>query len=278
MVVSPLVVSSTVIDTSPELFDGQADAFDRRVGLQPGHCRQIAAAVLELGGGEAADLVVEAGAGTGEIGIWLAAQRRYVGFDLSSGMLRRFRDRLAGSTAGCLLVRADANRGWPLAAGEASVIFSSRAIHLFDPDHVANEVFRGAQPSGATLVMGRVERPPESLRARLAEEMRRRLRRAGIDGRGDRQRRRLVELCLERGAELVEPVTAAEWTASVTPRRSLQAWRELRGLAGVEVPDDVRRAVLDDVERWASEEFGGLDQAVDSPEAYVLTPLRLRGR
>jgi hypothetical protein len=112
----------------------------------------------------------------------------------------------------------------------------------------------------------------------LAEEMRRRLRRAGVDGRGDRQRRRLVELCVERGAELVEPVTAAEWTASVTPRQSLQAWRELPGLAGVEVPDDVRRAVLDDVERWASEEFGGLDQAVDSPEAYVLTPLRLRGR
>ena len=108
--------------------------------------------------------------------------------------------------------------------------------------------------------------------------MRRRLRRAGIDGRGDRQRRRLVELCVERGAELVEPVTAAEWTASVTPRRSLEAWRELPGLAGVEVPDDIRRAVLDDVERWASEEFGGLDQAVDSPEAYVLTPLRLRGR
>ena len=49
----------------------------------------------------------------------------------------------------------------------------------------------------------------------------------------------------------------------------------LPGLAGVEVPDDVRRAVLDDVERWASDVFGGLDQAVDSQEAYVLTPLRL---
>ena len=102
------MVSSAVIDTSPELFDGQAEAFDRRAGLLPALCRQIAATVVELGGGETADLVVEAGAGTGEIGVWLAAQRRYVGFDLSSGMLRQFRDRLAGSTAGCLLVRADA--------------------------------------------------------------------------------------------------------------------------------------------------------------------------
>lgn len=267
-----------MIKNSPEMFDGQAGAFDRRVGLQPVRCRQIGAAVLELAGGDTADLVVEAGAGTGEIGVWLAAQRRYVGFDLSRGMLRQFRDRLTGLTAGCLLVRADADRSWPVAAGKASVIFSSRAIHLFDPDHVANEVFRAARPARAMLITGRVERPPESLRARLAEEMRRRLRRAGIDGRGDRQRRRLAELCVERGAERMEPVTVAEWTVSATPRRSIQTWRELPGLAGVAVPDDVRRAVLDDVERWASDEFGGLDQAVDSPEAYVLTPLRLCGR
>jgi ubiquinone/menaquinone biosynthesis C-methylase UbiE len=272
-----LFVSRAAIDTSPVLFDGQASAFDRRAGLEPAHCRQIAAAVVALGGREAADLVVEAGAGTGQIGVWLAAERRYVGFDLSSGMLRQFRHRLVGSTAECLLVRADANRGWPVAKGQASMVFSSRAIHLFDPDHVVNEVFRVARPSDAVLVTGRVERPPESPRARLAEEMSRRLRRAGIEGRGDRERRRIVELCVERGAEPMAQVAAAEWTTSSTPQQSIEAWRALPGLAGVEVPSHVRRGVLDDVERWASAEFGGLDQAVDSAETYILTPLRLRG-
>ena len=260
----------------PELFDGQAQAFDQRAGLEPAQCREIAAAVLELGDVGAAGLVVEVGAGTGQIGVWLAAARRYLGFDLSNGMLQRFRSRSGASSTACLLVRADANRSWPLAAGAARVIFSSRALHLLEHEHVADEVFRVGQLAGATLIIGRVERPHESLRARLAREMRARLRGAGFDARGDHQHRRLVDACVQRGAVLSEPVTAAEWTVTASARQSLDAWRQLPGLGGVAVPHDIRRAVLGELEAWATDVFGGLDQPFESQEAYVLKPLRLR--
>jgi ubiquinone/menaquinone biosynthesis C-methylase UbiE len=262
------------VKPSPELFDGQAEAFDRRAGLEPAQCREIAAAVLELGHVGAAELVVEVGAGTGQIGVWLAAARRYLGFDLSHGMLQRFRSRSTESPA-CGLVRADANRSWPLAAGSARVIFSSRALHLLEHEHVADEVVRVAHPAGATLIIGRVDRPHESLRARLAREMRARLRVAGFEARGDHQHRRLVDACVQRGAVLLEPVTTARWTVTASARQSLDSWRQLPGLGGVEVPDDIRRAVLRELEGWATEVFGGLDQPFASQEAYVLRPLRL---
>ena len=134
----------------------------------------------------------------------------------------------------CLLVRADANRGWPLAAGAARVIFSSRALHLFEPDHVADEVFRVAQPAGATLVIGRVERSPESIRARLADEMRRRLRRAGIR----RAWRPTPSPARRRLRRAWRGAVGAGDGGDVDgdrprPRQSLDAWRQLPGLGGV---------------------------------------------
>ena len=260
---------------SPDLFDGQAHIFDQRAGLLSGDSRQIAATVLELGRVGATDVVVEVGAGTGQIGAWLAASRRYVGFDLSDGMLRHFRARLSGRAAAHVLVRADGNRGWPLAAGAARAIFSSRALHLLDGEHVADEVFRVATPAGATLIIGRIERAPESVRARLAREMRGMVRRHGFEPRGDQQHHRLTEACLQRGAVTLEPVTAATWPVTASARQSLEAWRPLPGLGGVEVPDEIRRAVLAELEAWAADVFGGLDQPFESQEAYVLKPLRL---
>ena len=56
------------VKPTPELFDGQAQAFDRHAGLQPAQCCQTAATVLELGDVGAAELIVEVGAGTGQIG------------------------------------------------------------------------------------------------------------------------------------------------------------------------------------------------------------------
>ena len=263
------------VKPSPELFDGQAQVFDQRAGLPPEHCRHIAAAVLELGDVGAAELIVEAGAGTGQIGAWLAASRRYLGFDLSKGMLQRFRARLGGLAPKHVLLRADANRGWPLASGAARAIFGSRALHLLDHEHVADEVFRVATPTGATLIIGRVERAHESVRARMAGEMRGLLRRHGVEARGDQQDRRLIEACVRRGAVMLEPVTAATWPVTASARQSLDAWRQNPGLGGVDVPDETRQAVLDELEAWAAEVFGGLDQPCESQEAYVLKPLRL---
>jgi ubiquinone/menaquinone biosynthesis C-methylase UbiE len=266
--------SLPAVTSTPELFDGQAQAFDARAGFPPDRCSAIAEAVLESADVGPDELILEVGAGTGQIGLWLATSRRYVGVDFSSGMLERFRAR-SSESARCPLVRADANAAWPFAHGVARAIFSSRTLHLLSADHVAEEALRVACRSGATLIIGRVERSRQSLRAQMASEMRRRLRRAGFAPRRDQQHWRLIDACLQRGAQQLAPVTATRWMVNTSARESLDAWRRLPGLGGIEVAEECRHAVLRELEAWAEQHFGRLDRAFESEELYVLKRLYL---
>jgi SAM-dependent methyltransferase len=254
---------------SPELFDGQAGLFERRAGLPETVCRAIAKKVIEIGEAKSGDLIVEIGSGTGQIGQWFEAPVRYAGFDLSAGMLKECSRRLD-------LIQADANASWPLIDGAARVIFSSRAVHLLQQEHVAHEVFRVASSTDATLILGRVEREPDSVRARMAKEMNQRLRRHGFAGRrGERQNRKLFEMCCDRGAVTLEPAAVAQWRILASPRQSLESWQGLTGLGGIPVPGPTRAEILRELEGWAEEEFGGLDQEFESDETYVLKSLRV---
>jgi SAM-dependent methyltransferase len=264
-------------DASPELFDGQAVFFDRRAGLPEDCCRAVAKKILEAGEARADDLVVEVGCGTGLIGRWVAAEARYVGFDLSAGMLGEFRRRLGAGQSPPPLLRADANLAWPFADGAAGVIFSSRAMHLLEHEHVAAEVFRLASPAGATLLVGRIERTPGSVKERMAQEMNESLRRRGLKGRrGERRTRKLFEACARLGGEALEPVPVATWNATASPRQSLDSWRSLGGLSGIPLAEEARAEILAEVEAWAADTFGGLDREFEFEETYVLSPVRVR--
>src|SRR5947209_5451722 len=71
--------------SKPERFDAQARSFDARAGLPADAARAVARAVLDLAALGPDDLLVELGAGTGQIGRELAESVRYVGVDRSSG-------------------------------------------------------------------------------------------------------------------------------------------------------------------------------------------------
>ncbi len=261
---------------SPELFDGQAESFDRRTGLPEDCCRAAAEKILEFAEENDDGLVVEVGCGTGQIGRRVAGPARYVGFDLSMNMLREFRRRLGAGQITPPLIRADANATWPFADGAAAVIFGSRAMHLLGHEHVAAEVFRLASPDGATLLVGRVERTAGSVKERMAREMNERLRRRGLKARrGERRNRRLFEACERLGAQTLEPVPLATWSVSASPRQSLDSWRGLKGLGGIPVTAETRAEVLGELQVWAAEEFGGLDTEFEFEETYVLSPLRV---
>ena len=263
-------------EASPELFDAQAAFFDRRTGLPEDCCRAVAKKMLELCGAHASGLFVEVGCGTGQIGQWIEAPARYAGFDLSLNMLREFRRRLGAGRGRHALIHADANATWPFADGAAGVIFSSRAMHLLGHERVASEVSRLASPRGATLVLGRVERTAGSVKERMAQEMNERLRRRGLKGRrGERRNRKLLEACQGLGGEVLEPVKVATWGAAASPRQSLDSWRSLSGLGGIPVSEETRAEVLSELETWAADTFGGLDEVFTYEETYVLSPLRV---
>jgi hypothetical protein len=264
------------INASPELFDDQAAGFEQRAGLPDDCCADIADTILAIGQVRRGDLIVEVGSGTGNIGRRFGTPLRYVGFDLSAGMLKECQRLSDGNPGRRGRIQADANASWPLAGGVARVIFSSRAMHLLDHEHVAREIFRVASSQGATVILGRVERTSNSTRTRLAQEMNERLRRRGLHGRrGQRHNRKLIDACCRRGAEPLELVSVASWKVSTSPRQSLDSWRCLTGLGGIAVAAETRDEILHELEAWAKDVFGGLDREIESEETYVLRPMRV---
>jgi methyltransferase family protein len=267
--------SATPRPGSPTPFDGQAPEFDQRVGLPEEDCRAIAAAVLAMAEVRPGGRVVEIGAGTGMIGRWfLDHPVRYVGLDLSRGMLEVFRRRPGGERAG--LVQADAAQPWPLPAGAARAVFSSRAIHLLPLKTVVDEVVRvGA--AGGTLVLGWVERRPESVKTRLSRRMRQLVRERGFAARTSGGGV-LFDALRRRGARELPRKAIVRWPVRHSPREALARWRGKIGLGGVVLPPGVQDEVLDELEAWAVQELGDLDANQESEESYVLEGARLSTR
>jgi ubiquinone/menaquinone biosynthesis C-methylase UbiE len=266
------------MNTRPVSFDPQAATYDQRTGLSEQHCQAIAQAVLRLAEAMPGDLVFEVGAGTGMLGTWLARPPlRYVGLDLSHGMLTAFQRRQAGQGATPFLLQADGNHAWPLAAGTARVIFSSRALHLLDLAHVVAESGRVAQAAGASLIIGRIQRPAGSLPSIMQQAMQRLLRQHGFAGHaGEPHQRQLLAVMVQRGATVLGPLVVGRWTVMRTPAQSVEAWRSKPGLGGLDVAPVVKRTILDALRRWAQATFGDVRREVICEEAYVLQGVRLR--
>ena len=271
--------SKTTVKSSHASFDTQANTYDQRAGLPEKTCRQIAQTVLAIAEAQPGDLVVEVGAGTGQIGQWFPqASVRYLGFDLSGEMLEQFRQRLDSEGVDLRLLQADCNQQWPVANSTVRIIFSSRTLHLLKPEHIVDQSFRVALPEGAVLLLGSVERQKESVKTRMKEQMGSLLRQHGFQGREKKQsQRQLIELFCQRGAEEIEPVVVSWWKVANAPRQSLESWRGKPGLAGIDLPAGIKQDILRQLQVWAEATFGRLDLPLESEEAYLLQGVRLSG-
>jgi ubiquinone/menaquinone biosynthesis C-methylase UbiE len=256
-------------------FDGAAAAeFDRRAGLPESARDRVAEAVIELAELAPAELLLEVGVGTGEIGFALARRApRYLGFDLSAAMLAELA-RQAPPDLQIAVVQADAGARWPADDRSVRAVFGSRVLHLLDPDHVVAEARRVASSRGLALIIGRVRRDPESVSAQMRRQMRRFLEEeTGRWVRGGPGP--LLERARVAGATMLEPRAVARWPVARSPRDSLESWRHKPGLAGGEVSEPLKIAVLDRLAAWALAAFGSLEAPIPSEEAYVLEGVRL---
>jgi ubiquinone/menaquinone biosynthesis C-methylase UbiE len=260
-----------------ERFDGQADRFDQRAGVGSEVSREVARAVLEVVQPGSDDVVLEIGAGTGEVGRHLAAAVGYVGIDRSRAMLDRFRSRLVDAPAivRAQLVQADAEEGWPVRETAARAVLAARVAHLLSPGHLLAEIRRVCRPGGLFLV-GRVERDPDSARARLRSRRERLLRDHGLVPRGGaRGTRRLLDLLTAEGATRLDPHVVASWTASTSPEQILRGWQTMTAMGGVALPAATRAAILSELRDWAAYEFTDPARVSDSTERYLLDGVRL---
>jgi ubiquinone/menaquinone biosynthesis C-methylase UbiE len=261
-------------------FDEQARSFDQRAGLPASACDSITKDLVQFAQLGPGDVLLEVGAGTGQIGHSLCGLAlRYIGFDSSAAMLEIFARRCRESGRRAALIHADGNHRWPADDGNVKAVFSSRAIHLLPVHHVVAEVFRVASPDGASLILGRVQRQEQSLRARLRQEMRDLLRRLGFAAsEGQKKEREILDACLRRGAAPLERRVAARWPVEQSAAQVLASWREKSSLAGLDVPADVKENVFSQLAVWAKDAFGSLEAIHPAEEKYLLQGVRLSSK
>ncbi|MDQ3694674.1 MAG: class I SAM-dependent methyltransferase [Chloroflexota bacterium] len=256
------------------MFDKLARGYDERAGLPATAGAAVARAIVDGAGARADDLVVELGAGTGEIGVHLARLPvRYVGLDASVAMLDVFRAKAAAAVPS--LVVADGNQPWPLPDGSAATVFASRVIHLLEPDHVARETKRVCRSAGY-LILGRVLREPEGVKERLRRRRQQLLLEAGISPRqGDAGARRVVERCVLAGSESLDRRVVAEWTGETAPATVIDTWETMSRMGSFLVEPVTRTKILTELRNWARDEFGNLDRPRAFRERYAFDIVRL---
>lgn len=254
-------------------FEAQAPLFEARAGLDDAVERAVADAVLAAAALDADDLVLEIGAGTGEIGRYLAAGApRYVGIDSSPAMLAEFTPRLpAGADA--TLIEVDADGDWPLENDSVALIFGSRVFHLLDTEHLLAEALRTGRRRGFALLAGRVLRADDAPKELARRKMRDLLESHGEAPRPtERRRRRLWDRAVELGGVLTAPAAVARWPVTATVRDAVDGWKAKDSLGGVTPPAHVRDAVLAELDRWA--DALGPAGSITSEETYVLEGVR----
>jgi ubiquinone/menaquinone biosynthesis C-methylase UbiE len=258
-------------------FDRDAAAYDSRSGIPVERRPEIVRALADVAALVAGDLVLELGAGTGQLGACFPALGlQYVGLDASAPMLEVFERRRPAGEPAMRLIEADVDAAWPLPDASVRAVFSSRAVHLFDLEHVVTETLRVARGPAAAFVLGRVQRDAASVRSVLRREMRSMLAARGFEPRdGDARQRRVLDAFRARGAAPLGPVVAATWPVRSTAADVLKVWRRKPGIGGCEPPEAAKAAVLDQLEAWAAARFGSLDAADDAEERYVLEGVRL---
>ncbi|MFM9106353.1 MAG: class I SAM-dependent methyltransferase [Chloroflexota bacterium] len=250
-------------------FETQAGRYDSRAGLPSGVCAAIAQAVVSEAGLRAGDLVVELGAGTGEIGLSLARLPiRYLGLDASRAMLDVFRTK--GSDIDLLLAVADCDRAWPLRDGGANTIFASRSIHLLRPEHVARETRRVCQPGGS-LILGRVVRESDGIAERLRRRRLALLRERGISTRqGEDGTRRVIDAIVASGGIAQGRQIVAEWPGVTTASTIIEGWESMPRMGSVPADPAIQQEIMVDLRRWATAEFGGLDQPQATASRFAI--------
>jgi len=126
------------------------------------------------------------------------------------------------------------------------------------------------------LVLGRLQREKQSLRARLRQEMRNRLRQLGYATQeGQQKEREILDASVRRGAAPLERRVVATWPVQHSAAQTLASWREKSGLAGLKLAADTKETVLSQLAVWAKDAFGSLEAVQSAEEKYALEGVRL---
>ena len=260
------------------LYEDQAAGFDERAAIPAEAVESMTATVVEMAGLQQGDTLLEIGPGTGMLSLSLIRQPiRYIGFDRSPAMLEVFREKVEEARLSAELLVADGNGRWPVEDGSVATIFSARAMHHIGTDHAATETGRVLHPEGGWLILGRVRRPNDSVKPTLRRQMRKLFEEEGYSGRNHQAYAEALFSALEAiGGERAEPRVAARWTLRHAPLDSIVTWQGKEGLAGYDIPEEVKERVLGRLRAWAEERYGNLKASLEQEEYFQLDAIHVR--
>ncbi len=257
-------------------FDSQAAEFDRTRGLPDPIVKEIVDAVSKIAPVTGEGVLLEIGAGTGQIGEGLRnLPLPYVGLDNSGPMLERFRRRIGPSTPEITLIECDGNQKWPVGKGSVEILFSSRTLHLLPTSRVVQEASRVMRREGSYVILGRVRRDPESVKSTMRRLMQRSLKDEGIEGGPSGESDAAMLAGFDSGdSSPLRPLRTESWVVSTSPAQSIRSWREKEGLAGLNLDSSVKEKIFGRLERLAEAIYSDLDGSIESKEYYELTGIK----
>jgi SAM-dependent methyltransferase len=248
-------------------FDTTAPDYDRHRALPEGVPEEIRSAVLRLVPRRAS--VLDLGAGTGRIGRpFVAAGDRYLGADLSIGMLHEFH----GHADRARLAQCD-GEALPFRDGAFDVVMLIQVVGGARGWRRLLAEGRRVLGEGGVLVIGKTIAPADGVDERMKERLAAILIELGVPPEEKKAGKALAWLESVATEKRVE--TAASWTSERSPRCFLD--RKPTGAKFSVLPDDVREEALRRLADWAKPEFGSLDAPRAEPYTFELTIFRFSG-
>ena len=256
------------------VYDALAPGFDRLRAFPDDVPGAIRRTVLGAIRGTGRPLLLDLGAGSGRIGAaFVAAGDRYVGVDLSLGMLCVFAARCGSPHENdALLAQADGERlPFRDAAFDAVLLMQvlSAANH---PRRLVAEAGRVLNASGV-LIAGRTIAPEDGIDARMKRRLAEILEAMGVDARRKASADTSAHWLHLHGCE-VRTVTAATWTAERTPVAFLE--RHAAGARFAVLPPPIKDLAMLRLRDWAAASFGSLDAVSVEYFRFDLTICRLQ--
>jgi ubiquinone/menaquinone biosynthesis C-methylase UbiE len=250
------------------VYDTLAPSFDQLRGFPNGVPAAIRHSVLGACRCAGRPLLLDLGAGSGRIGAtFVAAGDRYIGVDLSFGMLRAFATRRdLWCRHGGLLAQADGERLPFRDAAFDAVMLMHVLSAAKDWRGLVAEARRVLNPTGV-LIVGRTVAPENGIDARMQRRLAELLAAMGVESHRKKQTDAATRW-LERECCEARIATAATWTSERTPRAFVE--RRATGARFSVLPAQVKDTAMLRLREWAVGAFGSLDAVFVEPFRFDL--------